>query len=157
MKGRKPVPTILKIVRGNPGKRPLNQNEPQPRHIEPRCPKWLTSDGKKFWREIAPVLRGMGLFTEAERLALTALCVSLADLKAAHENVEKYGRVIKTPKGSAQPSPYIAIQNSALKQIRSFLSELGLSPASRSRIHMPGTEDDDLDSFLRSKEDKAAS
>jgi len=30
MAGRKPKPTALKIIEGNPGKRPLNKNEPKP-------------------------------------------------------------------------------------------------------------------------------
>jgi hypothetical protein len=30
MRGRKPVPSHLKVIRGNPGKRTLNQNEPLP-------------------------------------------------------------------------------------------------------------------------------
>ncbi len=28
--GRKPIPTKLKILHGNPGKRPLNDKEPEP-------------------------------------------------------------------------------------------------------------------------------
>jgi hypothetical protein len=30
MRGRKPKPTRLKLVAGNPGKRPLNPREPTP-------------------------------------------------------------------------------------------------------------------------------
>jgi len=36
MCGRKPIPTQMKIMRGNPGKRPLNEGEPHP--TAPRSP-----------------------------------------------------------------------------------------------------------------------
>ena len=35
MRGRKPVPTALKKLRGNPGKRPLNDAEPKPDVVVP--------------------------------------------------------------------------------------------------------------------------
>ena len=38
-KGRKPKPTAIKKLEGNPGKRKLNQNEPQPEKTAPECPK----------------------------------------------------------------------------------------------------------------------
>ena len=33
MKGRKPKPTRLKVISGNPGKRPINDSEPDPDKI----------------------------------------------------------------------------------------------------------------------------
>ena len=38
MRGRKPTPTHLKLVRGNPGKRPLNASEPKPQLTLPSPP-----------------------------------------------------------------------------------------------------------------------
>ena len=40
-RGRKPKPTALKVLEGNPGKRPLNENEPKPERKAPECPSWL--------------------------------------------------------------------------------------------------------------------
>ena len=37
-RGRKPKPTVLKELEGNPGRRPLNKNEPKPNKKAPRCP-----------------------------------------------------------------------------------------------------------------------
>lgn len=39
--GPKPKPTAIKILEGNPGKRPLNLNEPKPQRIAPECPVYL--------------------------------------------------------------------------------------------------------------------
>ena len=38
MRGRRPKPTRLKLLTGNPGKRPLNDDEPQPQAAIPECP-----------------------------------------------------------------------------------------------------------------------
>ena len=36
-RGRKPKPTAVKVLEGNPGKRSLNTNEPKPVKKAPRC------------------------------------------------------------------------------------------------------------------------
>ena len=40
-RGRKPKPTAMKILEGNPGKRPLNPFEPVPVKGDIKCPDWL--------------------------------------------------------------------------------------------------------------------
>ena len=47
MAGRKPKPTALKKLEGNPGKRKLNTKEPVPGKGMPDCPKWLLPEAKK--------------------------------------------------------------------------------------------------------------
>ena len=46
-RGRKPTPTAIKELEGNPGKRPLNAKEPKPVKKAPSCPKWLEPEAKK--------------------------------------------------------------------------------------------------------------
>ena len=53
-RGRKPKPTALKMLEGNPGGRPLNTKEPKPEKKAPRCPSWLEDEAKKsgsVWRK----------------------------------------------------------------------------------------------------------
>lgn len=47
-RGRKPTPTAIKVLEGNPGKRPLNANEPKPKKKAPRCPSWLEEEAKRM-------------------------------------------------------------------------------------------------------------
>ena len=49
----KPKPTKLKILEGNPGRRPLNESEPLPQSIAPECPDWLLDEAKKEWNRLA--------------------------------------------------------------------------------------------------------
>lgn len=58
IRGRKPKPTNLKVLEGNPGKRPLPTNEVKPQKKAPRCPQWLEEDAKrngsgweKYWNK----------------------------------------------------------------------------------------------------------
>ena len=46
-RGRKPKPTAIKELEGNPGKRPLNANEPKPERKAPRCPGWLATPDER--------------------------------------------------------------------------------------------------------------
>lgn len=55
-RGRKPKPTALKVLEGNPGKRQLNVVEPKPRNKAPKCPAWLDAEAKKEWRRLANVI-----------------------------------------------------------------------------------------------------
>ena len=42
-KGRKPLPTALKVLEGDRGKgrRPINKDEPTPPQSNIKCPDWL--------------------------------------------------------------------------------------------------------------------
>ena len=60
-RGRKPKPTALKLLEGNPGKRPLNDKEPKPQKKAPSCPKWLDPEAKKEWRRLASKMEMMGI------------------------------------------------------------------------------------------------
>jgi hypothetical protein len=44
MRGRKPTPTTLKLMAGNPGKRPLNRHEPKPVTSIPHLPSAFDAD-----------------------------------------------------------------------------------------------------------------
>ena len=52
-RGRKPTPSAIKALEGNPGKRALNEREPRPEKKAPSCPKWLEPEAKKEWRRLA--------------------------------------------------------------------------------------------------------
>ena len=52
MAGRKPKPTALKKLEGNPGKRKLNTKEPIPAKGMLNCPEWLLPEAKKEWENL---------------------------------------------------------------------------------------------------------
>jgi phage terminase small subunit len=70
MNGRKPKPTHLKLVTGNPGRRPLNDCEPQPEIALPPVPPELCDDAKLEWDRVSFELHRAGLLTKVDRAAL---------------------------------------------------------------------------------------
>ncbi|KNA31037.1 terminase [Burkholderia pseudomallei] len=135
MRGRKPTPTALKLVRGNPGKRPSNDAEPMPapsRDLE--CPDWLSAAAKPHWPAIAEQLHTAGLLTQIDTTALGLYCEAFARWKDANDKVVKLGAVVKSSHGYPIPSPYLQIANQAYAQLTRLLTEFGMTPSSRSRV-----------------------
>ena len=60
MAGRRPKPSHLKVVTGNPGKRKLNDKEPTPAREILSPPAHLTDWGKVAWGKLTVLLDGMG-------------------------------------------------------------------------------------------------
>ena len=65
-RGRKPLPTAIKLLEGDRGKgrRPINKNEPTPSQENVKCPAWLMPEAKKEWKRLAPALMAMGILTD---------------------------------------------------------------------------------------------
>lgn len=74
--GRKPKPTALKLVTGNPGKRALNKKEAKLGLAEPTPPTFLCDDAKVEWGRVCSALYAAGLMTELDRAALAAYCAA---------------------------------------------------------------------------------
>ena len=141
-RGPPPTPTHLKVLHGNPGKRPINWREPRPRQNVPRCPAWLNKDAKAAWKRMVPTLRDMGVLTVADGEALAAFCQTYARWRQAEEFLDQHGMVypLRDEKGNVrcmQQFPQVSIARNLLLLMRSFLQEFGMTPASRSRIELP--------------------
>lgn len=150
VRGRKPKPTHLKLLEGNPGKRPLPKNEPKPRPVTPPCPKWLDTEAKREWRRVSKELERLGLLTIVDRAALAGYCQAYARWKQAEEILDVEGLTFTTPNGYVQQRPEVAIAQKSLQLMRAFGTEFGLTPSSRGRISAPGGEgaEDEMDRLL---------
>ena len=91
--GFPPKPTALKILAGNPSRRPLPQNEPQPQRGRPNCPQWIGTEAKATWKKLAPLLDNMGVLTLIYGNALTRYCVMFAEWRKLWMFIEPHGTV----------------------------------------------------------------
>lgn len=157
MRGRKPTPTAFKVINGNPGKRPLNTNEPQPTQGAPNCPDWLGREAKAEWKRIVPELDRIGALSLVDRGALTACCLAWEELYLATKDLQEHGRTMTIPvlsKGQKvgeykRINPSVRVQQQAFVQYRAYLVEFGLTPSSRTRIKVPPKSDaDPMEQFL---------
>ena len=140
IRGPVPKPTVVEIMEGKPGHRPVNSREPKPRATVPRCPDHLDDRAKKEWKRLVPVLRRMRVLTEADGMALANLSQTWATLVKAQEKLTEMGILYKSPSGYIMQSPLLPIVNQCVDQITKLSREFGLTPASRSRIQA-GTSD----------------
>jgi P27 family predicted phage terminase small subunit len=134
MAGRRPVPTALKVLRGNPGKRPLNRAEPKPTSGAPSCPKELDQDARKEWRRIVREFEALGMVTSLDRALLAVHCAAWSRWLKSSQEIQKHGYLVKAPSGYPIQNPYVAIQAAAEKTLRATGVEFGMSPASRSKV-----------------------
>ena len=139
MKGRKPTPTSLKIIRGNPGKRSLSKDEPTPEAVCPPPPAVLSSAAKKHWRIVVKQLFEADLMTNLDIDALTIYCEAYARWVLAGEAIREEGAIItqKSHDGSTEylkQNPWLMIQQKSFDQMKGMLVEFGMSPSSRTRV-----------------------
>lgn len=133
-RGRKPKPTKLKQLQGNPSKRALNKNEPQFKEIvavDP--PEWLSDLAVQMWKTVMPELLANKIVTVADLHNVEAFCMAYARWREAEDDVRLNGFVIHT-ENSVIKNPAVTVVNEALKQMVQFGSLLGLDPSSRTRL-----------------------
>jgi P27 family predicted phage terminase small subunit len=149
MVGRKPVPTRLKLLKGNPGKRPLNNDEPRPEYKKPDCPDFLEGWAKEEWEYISDELFELGLLSQIDRTALAAYCKTYARWRQAEEEL-KTGMTATTESGWECQSVWLGIANRALELMHKFMTEFGMTPASRSRLSVvPPAQKSLLEEYLK--------
>lgn len=138
MAGRKPKPTYLKLLEGNPGKRPLNAAEPIPDGDLDAAPEGLTDAQAALWRHAidnAPA----GLLKKLDQSVLMVWVHAADAHRKAAEVVAHKGLIVKSPvKGEPMQNPYLAVMNKQASIMLKAAAELGFSPSARSKVQVSG-------------------
>ena len=147
IRGRKPKPTAVKRLAGNPGKRPLNEDEPKPSAGAPDMPEHIALDERavEAWEWLCGVLDEMGILAKSDKALMTLYCDAWSQYVMVREQLAPVGAaqfVLRGRTGSFYRNPLIDTESMIRKQLMSYLSELGLSATSRARIHTTRKTDD---------------
>ena len=138
MGGRPRKPTALKVLEGNPGKRPLNKEEPKAPALESPPPVWLSEIGRQAWIDIQAELKASGIITELDRVALELLCAAYAEFRECAEFVAENGRTYtSTTEDGAEmirAYPEYAMMQESWRRCSGMLGNFGMTPAARSRV-----------------------
>lgn len=149
MRGRKPKPTAVKELEGNPGKRALNKKEPKPAAGVPVCPPHLKGAARTEWNRLVAELSEMKLLAKADRAELALCCSAWAMYVKACGKIEKEGEVIISDKGGMYQNPWVAIRNRSMEQAHKYYTEFGLTPSSRARVKVDSpTDEEELENML---------
>jgi phage terminase small subunit len=116
MRGRPTKPTALKILQGNPGGRPLPENEPIPPDGEVEKPEGMSAPAGAMWDRYAPMIEEMGLLTVADVPAFAFLCALMAEADF-------------DPRGMAA---------ARITRMEALWSKFGMDPSSRARLGSVG-------------------
>ena len=155
MRGRPPIPTILKIVSNTQRKSRANPAEPQPVGDLFDPPAALTAEEAEIWRyaiEHAP----SGLLRLLDLKLFLGWVLAAAEVDLAERMLREHGREVKkggdqritiNPDGTQVKtvrsvtmvlSNWVKIRREAFQRMMKATSELGFSPTSRSRITLAG-------------------
>lgn len=124
MPGPCKTPTKLKLIRGNPGKRPLPEDEPDFMAGELTPPEHLQGEALKLWPRYASALEANGILTDVSREVLAGYCDLL-------------GSYIEKRKAGDEPDLKI------LQQVRLLAREFGFTPSSQAGVSAPGKKQND--------------
>lgn len=148
MAGRRAKPTAIKKAEGNRGKRKLNQNEPMPEKGLPDCPEYLKVDAKEAWAILAPQLNELGVLTKIDGLALGRLCDCFADVLSAQRLIDRDGETYVAENGLIKANPAVGQKRAADAQLKSYMIEFGLTPASRPKLVASTSNQDEQEKMI---------
>lgn len=153
MRGKKPIPTEMKRLAGNPGRRALNNAEPTPDVELPQPPAHLNDVALAEWKRISAELIALKVVSKIDATALAMYCDAYARWVDASNALQKEGMIITSSKGFKSMSPYVRIVNQTLVLMKAMLVEFGMTPASRVRLMVPNEdeEQEEFDAFVSKK------
>ena len=157
-RGPKPTPTELRILRGNPSKRPLNAAEPQPPASGIVMPEHLGEVAARRWGELLPMLQATRVMTRADVEALARYCDTYEWWLAVRAKLKAEGDTYPILNDGGEikyiaQRPEVSIAHKLATQLRQLEADFGLSPAARVslKVEPDAPQETTLQKFLALK------
>jgi phage terminase small subunit len=154
VRGTLPTPTKIRILNGNPSRRPLPANEPQFTPGIPDRPKGMSADARKLWDELVGEMANSGVLRRVDGSALAMLCEDVAMLDTLRKGLAAQAREItrkaREKKQQISGNALTALSRTTegrrtLSTIRELTAqiiiqrrEFGLTPSSSTRVQASG-------------------
>jgi P27 family predicted phage terminase small subunit len=148
----RPEPTALKLLKGNPGKRPVNKAEPKPELGLPDPPDHLDSVALEEWNASGPGLARMRVLTLSDKAIFAAYCEAWSLNRRTWQQLKRSieaagdalgGGLIYSNKrsGVTKTNPLVPLAQSSANDMLRFAAELGMTPAARARLEVAPGDD----------------
>lgn len=138
MAGRKPLPVAVKKIKGTLQKCRTNPNEPVPQGMLGEPPEYMSDVAKEAWiYAVANAPSGLLSSLDAAVLERWANCAGL--YREALSKINRAGvsgMIVKTPSGILRRSPLMDVIRDLALEMKGYESEMGFTPASRSRVQV---------------------
>lgn len=143
-------PNKLKLVEGNPGKRPIKK-QPKLEIKNLKCPIWLNKEAKKEWKRVFTLLEKLGLISDIDMTIFAMYCQNYARWKQAEtelneENLKVMGRT------GYIVNPLVKISQTYQTRLKISIEKLGLSPSDRANLDIAmndNNEDNGIAKYLK--------
>lgn len=139
-RGPSPLPTSLKLLRGEKRESRLNRRAPRPAGDGPVMPPGMSIAARQVWRRQTKAMALTGVLTVVDSDALRAYCDAVARYAEAERLYRQQGPLVagaRTGEQVKNPLHQVLRDNAAL--IRLFARELGFVPGSREGITVDAT------------------
>jgi P27 family predicted phage terminase small subunit len=143
-------PTNLKLLEGNPGKRPIKK-QPKLEIKKLKCPIWLNKEAKKEWKRVFTLLEKSGLISDIDMTIFAMYCQNYARWKQAEEELNSEKLKISGQRGPII-NPLIKISQTYQTRLKISIEKLGLSPSDRANLDIAmndNNEDDGIAKYIR--------
>lgn len=137
-------PTALKLIAGNPGKRALNKQEPDPQYLADMTPpQWLPKAAVLVWEEMAPQAAAAKVLTTIDVQAFAMGCVAVAEYRKAAARVDSDGSIKAKHERNEEGevvvvgehlNPWAGAQSMYFKQALAMFTQFGMTPRARTGI-----------------------
>jgi len=142
MAGRKPIPTNLKVLMGNPGKQKLPKGEPEPDANIPAPPAVLNDYALEEWNRVTPVLLALGLISDLTVPAVIAYCDAYSDWRTATESLNEIKKnksplealIQTTSNGNVIPNQLKLVAKAARADMIRYATEFGGTEIAKIRL-----------------------
>jgi len=148
--GRRPQPTALKMLRGNPSKTKLNMDEPKTPEGPVVKPGMLSPGASVVWDRVSPVVLYMGTLTTGDVETFVRYCElqATADESARQKGEPGFSLFLYTTMvdsagnehQNVKVHPAIKVELETSVKLRPFYEYFGMCPSGRARLHMPKKE-----------------
>jgi P27 family predicted phage terminase small subunit len=111
----------------------------------PAAPPGMSAEAKAEWRRVLPVLVERRVLSAADLAACERYCEATGDIAIARAAIAADGAYVLNRLGELKRHPAFATLRESTAEARRWAAELGLTPASRSRVAGDVGDDDDMD------------
>ena len=128
-RGRKPKPTAVKQLQGNPGKRRVNGREPKPKTPVKR--PWGLGQGqqRKFWDEHAGELERLKILTGVDTAAFRLMAEHYAFAVQAARELREGGSLTVEGREGPKKHPLLQALRDNSQMFKSYAVEFGMTPS----------------------------
>lgn len=132
-KGRKRTPVEQKLVRGTFRKDRVAENMPDPIPGEPCFPGLASPAESRWFSLLVAYMQGENRGTRSDELVLRLAAQRMAEIEELDAIITVEGPTYENA-GLKKVHPAVKQRSESMRHLQSLLAELGLTPASRSKV-----------------------